>query len=493
MLTRLRVSGFKNLLNADIYFGPFTCIAGANGVGKSNVFDAIHFLKLLTSKELIEAAQSIRDERERKGSIRGLFYRNGNDYVKRMTFEAEMIVPKAAVDDLRQEAKATSTFLKYGLVIGYRGEESQFGPLEVLEENLKYVTKGAAPQHVHFPHNAELWRGAIHVAKRHSGHGYLETKDTDGRRVVTIQQDGTQGRPQARLTEPLPRTVLSSLSAAESPTAVVARSEMASWRLLQFEPSALRRSDELRDPAEVGADGAHMPAALHRLVNNGGSDATRAAIRQRIVNRLSELVNDVRGIRVEKDERRELLTLLATLRDGTEHPARSLSDGTLRFLALAIIEHTTGSARLFCLEEPENGIHPERIPAMLNLLQQIAVDPAEADGPGNPLRQVIVNTHSPLVVQEALDDSLVIAEANEIDGEQFGLRGHVPTLRFRALPDTWRVTKANVQACSKGTLLGYLNPLRSPPIRDTDRPARRRRVVDRTDLTPELPFATNDD
>lgn len=43
MLTRLKVSGFKNLVDVDVHFGPFTCIAGANGVGKSNLFDAILF------------------------------------------------------------------------------------------------------------------------------------------------------------------------------------------------------------------------------------------------------------------------------------------------------------------------------------------------------------------------------------------------------------------------------------------------------------------
>lgn len=43
MLTRLKVNGFKNLLDVDIRFGPFTCIVGGNGVGKSNLFDAIHF------------------------------------------------------------------------------------------------------------------------------------------------------------------------------------------------------------------------------------------------------------------------------------------------------------------------------------------------------------------------------------------------------------------------------------------------------------------
>ena len=41
MLTRLEVDGFKNFLNFSVDFGPFTCIAGRNGVGKSNIFDVI--------------------------------------------------------------------------------------------------------------------------------------------------------------------------------------------------------------------------------------------------------------------------------------------------------------------------------------------------------------------------------------------------------------------------------------------------------------------
>ena len=51
MLTRLKVSGFKNLVGVDVRFGPFTCIAGANGIGKSNLFDAIAFLGALASAQ----------------------------------------------------------------------------------------------------------------------------------------------------------------------------------------------------------------------------------------------------------------------------------------------------------------------------------------------------------------------------------------------------------------------------------------------------------
>ena len=37
MLTRLEVDGFKNLVDFTIDFGPLTCIAGPNGIGKSNI------------------------------------------------------------------------------------------------------------------------------------------------------------------------------------------------------------------------------------------------------------------------------------------------------------------------------------------------------------------------------------------------------------------------------------------------------------------------
>jgi AAA15 family ATPase/GTPase len=60
MLTRLEVDGFKNLVGFSADFGPFTCIAGENGIGKSNLFDVIELLSLLADKPLMEAAQHVR-------------------------------------------------------------------------------------------------------------------------------------------------------------------------------------------------------------------------------------------------------------------------------------------------------------------------------------------------------------------------------------------------------------------------------------------------
>ena len=112
MLTRLKVSGFKNLVDVDVHFGTFTCVAGANGVGKSNLFDAIKFLSAIADRPLIDAALSVRDEGGRTGDVRSLFHRIGDDYASEMSFETEMIVPYEGVDDLGQKAEASITFLR---------------------------------------------------------------------------------------------------------------------------------------------------------------------------------------------------------------------------------------------------------------------------------------------------------------------------------------------------------------------------------------------
>jgi len=146
---------------------------------------------------------------------------------------------------------------------------------------------------------------------------------------------------------------------------------------------------------------------------------------------------------------------------------------------------------LICLEEPENGIHPERIAAMLHLLQDIAAGPSHPVGLDNPLRQVIINTHSPAVVGQIPDDSLLIAEPKDT------IRGgsHFRRVCFSYLPGTWREARAleAVSIVARGKLLSYLNPFPSEEAEDKSdghsvsseqakTTARVRRVVDRPDM-----------
>jgi AAA15 family ATPase/GTPase len=93
MITRLKVKGFKNLSDVDLRFGPFTCVAGVNGVGKSNLFDAIRFLSLLSNHTIHEAAVRVRDDDGRSANPRLIFRQVADKYDDLIEFEVEMIVP----------------------------------------------------------------------------------------------------------------------------------------------------------------------------------------------------------------------------------------------------------------------------------------------------------------------------------------------------------------------------------------------------------------
>ena len=155
---------------------------------------------------------------------------------------------------------------------------------------------------------------------------------------------------------------------------------------------------------------------------------------RKVTVRLRELIEDVNAIWIDRDQRRELMTLYAADRIGTAYPARALSDGTLRFLALAVLEQETDAHGLLCMEELENGIHPERIPAIVRLARELATDTTLPTGPNNPLPQVILNTHAPAVIAQVMADDLLVVE-NRAVGKQ-GLT--VRQITFGCIRETWR-------------------------------------------------------
>jgi predicted ATPase len=479
VLTRLKVNGFKNLVDVDIRFGPFTCIAGVNGAGKSNLFDAILFLGALADMPLLDAALSVRSEGARTSDLRSIFHRDAGGTAEEMSFEAEMLVPRHGVDDLGQPARAAITFLRYRLTLRLEG-----GALKIQDEELTYINRGDAEKHLLFPHKP-VWRRSV-VDGRRTAH-FISTKTEGGMTQILLHQDlgeGYQGggRPRSHVADKLPRTVLSTANAAESSTAVLARRELQSWRLFQLEPSALRAPDEYTAPRSIAPSGAHLPATLARLARldlhrhsptphePAAPDSEAEAVFARVANRLADLIEGVHSLRVDADDRRELLTLVLKDLDGTEHEARSLSDGTLRFLALAVLESDPEARGVLCMEEPENGIHPQRIPAILSLLQDLSVDPILAVGDDNPLRQVIVNTHSPAVAAQVPEGALLVALPQTV--RRNGRRSRVPA--FRWLPGTWRAKAApETPTVQLGQVLAYLNPLVKPAAS-----AKTRRVVD---------------
>lgn len=440
MLTNIRIKGFKNLKDVSISFGPFTCIAGENGVGKSNLFDALMFLRDLTDHTIIEAAARVRDPDARSGDPAGLFSVSKTTSDPRMSFDCDMIVPVTVVDDFGRKCEPSLTYLKYKVEFGLdrRREQTGGAGIYLAWEELTYVQKGDARKRLGFPHSKKFLDS---VVKGRRTKPLISSEIDDSRTIVKLHQDGGSRGPAFKVPARFsPRTILGGTNTTDQPTVLAARREMQRWTLLQLEPSALRRPDDFSADPHVSPQGEHLPATLARLNSNF-----------RIATELSELIPEIREVEVDSDEGRRLRTINVVLGDNASYPARALSDGTLRFLALAVLRNDPDAGRLICLEEPENGIHPLRIPSIVNLLRRLAVDPEASTGEDNPMRQVIVNTHSPLVLGVLEKDCLVLARSvASRSGRQ---------TEFFAIGDTWRTAEEAVnrmQPIALGVILELL-------------------------------------
>lgn len=340
MLTKLKINGFKNLTDVDINFGPFTCVAGPNGVGKSNLFDAIAFLSALADRPFIEAARLVRGGDD----VRSLF---SDPAEGRMQISVEMLIPKSGLDDFGQPAEASATFVYYEVCLALEQSADKLGGARIRleKEELSYISKSDSEKHLPFQHSKKWLESVLPSSTRRTS--FIQT-DSDSPRgsVIRLQSDRMQGDDKSKrgggkatafAVSGLPRTVLSSAqNAEESRTAVIVRQEMRSWMQLQLEPSALRSVDDFESSTSIDSSGRHIPAALARLASSkAGADSK---ICTQLANSLTSLVENVRSVRVDRDESRRSLRFMMRDKSGLELPAGSLSDGTLRFVALSVME-----------------------------------------------------------------------------------------------------------------------------------------------------------
>ena len=94
-------------------------------------------------------------------------------------------------------------------------------------------------------------------------------------------------------------------------------------------------------------------------------------------------------------------------RDGARISARSLSDGTLRFLGELTALLTAPPGSLILIEEIENGLHPARVHLLVELLTGLT---AERNV------QVLATTHSPAVLGALVNADPELAKAALIFG-----------------------------------------------------------------------------
>jgi predicted ATPase len=386
MITYLKINGFKSFHNFEMEFTPFTVIAGANASGKSNLFDALTLLSRLAETDNLKRAFS-----EQRGEFIELFTQYSDDnYASEMEFIVEMLVNKNIKDAWGNEAKLKYTRLKYELSIKRVTNSSGIQDLVVSKENLlklnhqedNWVT-GIIPKK-----SLEFWRPKVGTGKR--GIPYIETVNENNLDIIQVPQDGTTGNKRRFPLSNATRTVLSSFDTIDFPHVLAAKEEMKSWKFLQLNPEDLRRATSKNNGEDIiSVSGKNLAAALFRIKQN--DKYSLKDISRKLNNFLPNFIEvDV----VDDSENKQYLIKLKDV-DKKEFSSRVLSEGTLRILALCILEFDEKHTGLLCFEEPENGIHPFRIKAMTELLKDLSVDFNEVEV---PLRQVIVNTHSPVLV-----------------------------------------------------------------------------------------------
>ena len=390
MITYIKIHGFKSFHNFEMEFTPLTVVAGVNASGKSNLFDALQLLARLAEVDLKTAFS------EQRGHPSELFTQyDEDDYATEMEFIVEMLVNRKVKDNWGGEVDLKYTRLRYQLKIKRESNISGFENLYIVDERLENLkhnednwVKNYIPKTV-----LETWRPKV-TGRR--AIPYINTEDINGIATIVVPQDGQQGNKKVFLAKNASQTVLSSINTIDFKHILAAKQEMLSWKFMQLNPEDLReptRQDMgIRDT--ITATGKNLAAALFRIKQD--DEYTLTAISRDLNNLLPNLTE----VNVYDDKANRQFIIKVKGDDGREFSSRVLSEGTLRLLTLCVLQYDRQHTGLLCFEEPENGIHPFRIEAMARLLKELTVDFKDTE---MPLRQVIVNTHSPVLVSQLIN------------------------------------------------------------------------------------------
>ena len=389
MITFIKIDGFKSFQDFKMVFTPFTVIAGVNASGKSNLFDALNLLSRLAETDLKTAFS------EQRGNPNELFtqYDDGN-FAEEMSFTVEMLLNRKIKDNWGGNETLNNTRLRYSLKIGRSKNEIGFQALNIREETLEKIK----PEDDEWAKNQilkeekDLWKTRKAGGSREP---FIKT-DREGQNntiAIKIRQDG-KGHGKATPASAVLQTVLGGINSVDYPHAFAAKEEMRSWKFLQLNPEDLReptRQDAgLRD--DITPTGKNLAAALFRIKQKDPYTI------KEISRKLNSFLPVFTDVDVFDDSANRQYIIQVKGEDNKWFTSRVLSEGTLRILALCILEYDEKYTGLLCFEEPENGIHPFRVKDIAQLLKDLTATLKSDD----LLRQVIVNTHSPILVSELL-------------------------------------------------------------------------------------------
>jgi len=315
MITRIEIDGFKSFLDFELDVPPFLALVGPNASGKSNLFDALAFLKAA--------------------------YADPQDAL----FEAHRGRPQELFHAVEKGR-----------------------PVENLSVGVTTCPSGLSAAATPLRHQIQL-----------------ETRDG---RYAFHPPDG----PSVDLDERQSDASSSSSLVSREEIAVrrLAREEVGGWRFFLPEPALMRSTAPAGDHRLVTEDGSNLAAVLGRIRHAEAFDD--------VVIDLVALVPDMRGIITRLDEHRQEWAFDIDFEGEGPVPSTLLSDGTLRVLSILVALHDPASPGVLLLDEIDHGLYPGLLTTLVRRMRQRVVDSRLSQ------RQVIVTSHSPVVVGELVHD-----------------------------------------------------------------------------------------
>jgi predicted ATPase len=137
---------------------------------------------------------------------------------------------------------------------------------------------------------------------------------------------------------------------------------LAGIQTLALSADKMRRPSAPGSPTEFQPDGSNLPWAIDRLrrTNRERYDQWLEHVRTALPD-----LEDVETIERPEDKNRYLRVVY---RSGLKAPSWTVSDGTLRLLALTLVAYLDVPDRIYLIEEPENGIHPRAVETVFQAL-----------------------------------------------------------------------------------------------------------------------------
>ena len=331
---------FKNFADETLKVGPFTVIVGANASGKSNIRDAFRFLHGIgrgyTLAEILGGKYGPGGQREWEG-VRG-----APGEIAR--WDTDLDIPSSTFAVEIELAATTDSNILYSIEIWY----DEFDPSGFWVSN-EELRSGSNPDY------QAIGSGSDRLSFLQSGQDRFD--DSFSKFQPALSQF-----PEHRQASNF-------------------RSALGNMRFLEPSPKRMREPS-MPGATMLGDGGENLPSVLEAIC----ADPHRG---RNLMSWLQELTPmDVSDFDFPRDPSGRV-HLQIVERNGRKVSAHSASDGTLRFLGILAALLGPNEGGLYFFEEIDNGMHPNRLWLLLDLIEQQTAE-------GNI--QVVTTTHSPALL-----------------------------------------------------------------------------------------------